>query len=134
MVGIMLGPVRFAHIKAVTLEALSMLGGALLVPVLQGLDREIEEMQGKEKGGKEGEYDELSEEKATRLVSARRKKLEFMRKRKEVEREQVEVEVVVEEEVVEEDGDEERAGLDEDVEEHIRRMLDTWTPPVVEGV
>lgn len=133
MVGIMLGPVRFAHIKAVTLEVLSILGSAQLVPVLQELDREIEQIQGKGNGGKEGEYEGLSEEKATRLVSARKKKLEFLSKRKEAERSQVEVEVVANEKVTDEDW-EQMLGSDEDVEEDIRKMLDTWVPPVVEGV
>jgi hypothetical protein len=94
----MLGPARFAHIRTVTLQSLSRLSLALALPTLitrlTSLDAEIallsppsvppfptEAKLAKEK--QKTQYAALDVPKAERLVAAREKRVELLRKKKE---------------------------------------------------
>ncbi|GAA5820884.1 hypothetical protein JCM11251_001862 [Rhodosporidiobolus azoricus] len=89
--GQMLGPARFTHIRTVTAQALARLSTALALPSLlsqlASLDNEIALLSNKEPTEVEREktrvlYAGLDVGKAERLVSAREKRVELLRKQK----------------------------------------------------
>lgn len=96
--GVMLGPARFQHIRTVTLQAISRLSAAALLPTLlsrlTSLDAEIALLSpppssppsasaGKLAAEKQKlQYASLDVPKAERLVAAREKRVELLRRKK----------------------------------------------------
>ncbi|GAA5868455.1 hypothetical protein JCM3774_005386 [Rhodotorula dairenensis] len=94
--GIMLGPVRFAHMRKCASQALSRLLDAQRLPQLlsqlEELDREIEShspatVSPAASGRSSSKYAKLDVAKAERLVAAREKRLELLRKKQREEEE-----------------------------------------------
>lgn len=92
--GVMLGPVRFHHIKQVATQALQRLAHAQTIPPLverlKALDEEIAQFvpastkapgHGKANVGASIEYEGMPIEKLERLTSAREKRLELLKKK-----------------------------------------------------
>ncbi|GAA5972831.1 hypothetical protein JCM11641_003961 [Rhodosporidiobolus odoratus] len=93
--GIMLGPARFTHIRTVTTQAIQRLTAALALPTLltrlSTLDSEIASLSSApppEPTKQTAQYASLDVVKAERLIAAREKRVELLRKKKEKEQEQ----------------------------------------------
>ncbi|GAA6013160.1 hypothetical protein JCM10207_006190 [Rhodosporidiobolus poonsookiae] len=134
--GQMLGPARFAHIRTVATQAIQRLAAAQALPLLlerlEALDAEIAALSApvsaadrarereKEREKTEQQYKGLDVQKAERLVAAREKRVELLRKQKEkreAEAAAAEAEVAKEPE----DGDDEQRREEKELYELVRR-------------
>lgn len=132
LAGIMLGPDRFKHIRTVTLQALTLLSAALNLPTLlkklRALDAEISLLAPPPTSPRKAEtYEGITEERAERLVLARDKRLELLRRVKGKEAREKEEEVVREKEQREKERKERK-----DLEELVKAVEEKETQEALE--